>query len=341
MKIITGKTGENHVTADDDRSLYAGIFGENSYVLNIGQKLASTIVSANTIRIGSGDLVHNGTHARIAYGDYEDVSIDNGTTGYYRKDLIVARYTKSAGIESMDLVVIKGTPSTTDPVAPEYYQNNILQGATISDMPLYAVTLNGVNLESVTSMFQVVTGMDDIYRVNDLVKNVNGTTIDNTPGNFFFSGYGDPFPDTDWVGFQADSGVDTFQIVANGYTLMFRENDRLPEPHEPWTEWLPMAKYGALPIGGKILVSAAGGIVSETDITVSTIVQIQQSANNAGEKANANEQYITTVRYKSGAMHGNLVNGYGMIDDATNLNEMKEAIKSVITAFIDYMSDLS
>lgn len=171
MQIITGRTGTNHVTSDDDRALYAGIFGTGSYVLNVGTKLEATIESSNTIRIGAGDIVHQGTHARIPYGEYEDATIDNGTTGYKRNDIIVARYKKTSGIESVELTVIKGTPSTTDAVTPDAHNGNILQGASVSDMPLYVVALDGVNIASVTSVFKICTvGLNEVCDSQDVYK---------------------------------------------------------------------------------------------------------------------------------------------------------------------------
>lgn len=174
MQIITGRTGENHVMSDDDRALYAGIFGTGSYVLNTGQHLAATVISATTIRIGNGDLVHQGTHARIRYNTYEDVTIDSGTTGYKRKDLIVARYSKSAGIESMELVVIKGTLAA-EPATPDYTHGNILEGASVSDMPLYEVALDGVNIESVTALYTLIgVPMSDVMGKTEYTPIIGG-----------------------------------------------------------------------------------------------------------------------------------------------------------------------
>lgn len=173
MKIITGKTATEHVNSEDDRGLYAGIFGSGSYVLNTGTKLQASIESSTTIRINSGDLVHQGCHARIPYSEYDEVTIDAGTTGYKRIDLIVARYEKNAGLESMSLVAIKGQPATSDPVAPDYNHGNIQQGANISDMPLYKVTLDGVNIESVTPIFEAWTIGSYIYPVGSIYISVN------------------------------------------------------------------------------------------------------------------------------------------------------------------------
>ena len=81
MHIITGYTGENHITSADDASLHRAIFGEGDYVLDTGSKFKATIINNNTIRIDDGDLLIQGHLARINPGDYEEVTIDNGTPG--------------------------------------------------------------------------------------------------------------------------------------------------------------------------------------------------------------------------------------------------------------------
>lgn len=181
MKIITGKTATAHVNSEDDRGLYAGIFGSGSYILNTGTKFQTSIESSTTIRINSGDLVHQGCHARIPYDEYDEVTIDAGTTGYKRIDLIVARYERNAGLESMSLVAIKGQPAVSDPVAPDYNRGNIFERASISDCPLYKVMLDGVNIESVERIITVLDNrledIQDIYEINALARDamIKGT----------------------------------------------------------------------------------------------------------------------------------------------------------------------
>ena len=65
MKIITGRTGELHVTSDDDRHLHAGTFGEGKYILNTASKLNATNPSSNVIRLAKGDIMFQGCHAEL------------------------------------------------------------------------------------------------------------------------------------------------------------------------------------------------------------------------------------------------------------------------------------
>ena len=179
MEIITGYTGENHVTSADDASLYRGILGSGDYVLDVGNKFAATIIDNNTVRISDGDLVIQGHQARIRSNDYEEVTIDNGTPDQKRNDLIVARYQKNTttGIESITLEVVKGTPGATA-VDPDVVQEDLSTGGTQRDFPLYRVSLNGLVLESVTSLFTVIPNLKALLSGGEVYQAVleNGWT---------------------------------------------------------------------------------------------------------------------------------------------------------------------
>lgn len=162
MKIVTGRTGTPHITSDDDRANNAGTYGKNYYVLNINDCLSAEIISANEVKLNSGELMLQGTHARIEYGDSETVTIADGESGYKRIDLIVARYIKSSGFESVQLAVIKGTPAKNNPSVPNRQSTNILHGASIYEMPLYKVIIDGVNLTKVERAFPIVPSLSEL-----------------------------------------------------------------------------------------------------------------------------------------------------------------------------------
>ncbi len=167
MKIITGRTGELHVTSDDDRHLHAGTFGEGKYILSTGSKLNASNPSSNVVRLAKGDIIFQGCHARIE--DYEDVELEPGTDGYCRIDVICAQYKKVGGVESTEIVVYTGTPAVSNPIQPipAYASNNILDGAEIADMELYKVFITNVNITKIERLAKINTGLDDIYRKNE------------------------------------------------------------------------------------------------------------------------------------------------------------------------------
>lgn len=182
LHLVTGHAGKAHVTAADHASLNAAIFGEGEFVLNRGSQFATTVISNNSIRIADGDIIMQGRHIRLNEGSYVDLTIENGTQGMNRSDLIVARYTKDSltGVEDCNLVVIKGTESTGSATVPAYNSGDIINDhVLIADMPLYAVNLNGLNVQSVTAQF-------DVYAISMAWENIGNkpkiTDLEGTLG---------------------------------------------------------------------------------------------------------------------------------------------------------------
>ena len=157
MDIITGYTGSPHVTAEQDRDINIGIFGNESYVLRTGSQLTAEVSSNNEIKVRDGVIMHQGCAASIKKNTYDSLTITNGSQGMKRVDLIVARYSRdpSTNEESLTLKVIQGTPSENSPTVPGYTTGDIQSGDLVADMPLYQVILNGLNITEVKKLFSV------------------------------------------------------------------------------------------------------------------------------------------------------------------------------------------
>ena len=95
-----GHTGKAHVTAEQSRDLNQGIVGTESYVLDVGDKLRMEVVSNNEIRIHDGIIVHQGCAASIGKNKYDSLTIENGTQGQKRIDLIDGHQGHVGGIQS-------------------------------------------------------------------------------------------------------------------------------------------------------------------------------------------------------------------------------------------------
>lgn len=154
--LITGYKGEEHIQSADQGSFNAAFFGSGQFVMEIGNRFAASITSNNNVRVLDGDLLMYGRHVRINPNTYEDLTIQTGTAGMNRIDLVVMTYEKNAndGTESAKLEVIKGTEAASDPAIPEYTDGNILEGAIKNQMPLYKVTVEGVVLKSIEAAFK-------------------------------------------------------------------------------------------------------------------------------------------------------------------------------------------
>ena len=172
IKIITGATGEPHVTSNDDGEFNQGIWGDGLVVLSNGNKMAATVVDNNTVRIADGDLVFQGRHALISAGTVKDMTIDTGSSGVNRIDLICVQYKLTGEVESMNLVVKKGTAASS-PSAPSYTTGTIRTGSTTAEYPLYKVNISGITISSVERMADVVP-----YGVDMLKKKIAyGTSL--------------------------------------------------------------------------------------------------------------------------------------------------------------------
>lgn len=137
VELVTGHAGKAHATAEQAAGLNAGILGLDDYVLNVHDKFKITVVSANKVTIGTGELVMQGRH--VSQGTPEDLIITNGSQGQKRNDLIVCRYTKgSQSIESAELVVVRGTPTTGTPTDPTLNTTSPLDGAPPTTCPCIA-----------------------------------------------------------------------------------------------------------------------------------------------------------------------------------------------------------
>ena len=186
LNLVTGRTGTAHVTSDNARAFNSQVFGTGTYLIDYGAKFAPTIVDNNTVRIGNGMLIHQGTQMGIDIDSYEDVIIENGSSGYNRNDIIVMRYTKNIDtqIESISLVVMKGTPSNTTPVDPTYTTTNILDGTGLStDVPICRVRLSSLTITSVDNLIESnSTSVLTIQELTNLVTSFSASNVSGVKG---------------------------------------------------------------------------------------------------------------------------------------------------------------
>ena len=173
MDIITGYRGEPHITSQQLRYTYMGIFGQTTRIIKgVGSELAATIISANEVDIADGMVSCQGCTAEIPRGTTESMAIENGSQGMKRIDLIVARYTRDSGtaVESMELAVIKGTPAASNPAVPTYNTGTIADGDSPVDFPIYKVNIDGISITSVDALVDTVNISDAIGDLADRVE---------------------------------------------------------------------------------------------------------------------------------------------------------------------------
>lgn len=163
VELITGFAGTPHIGSDDIGAFQAGIVGPGDYALATGNQLRATMSNANTIAVQSGDAVLNGRHVHLT--GTTTATVQSGTQGQKRNDLVVLRYTKNTttGVETCSIVVLKGTPTTGTPADPAHNTGSILDGVATHDMPLYRIPLAGITVGTLVPLFNVLKPMKDVW----------------------------------------------------------------------------------------------------------------------------------------------------------------------------------
>lgn len=172
MEIVTGHRGTPHVTPYKVRDFNIGIVGAEDYVMNGGSELEAQLVSNNRIDIKDGSICMQGTHAVIPKNINDELTIENGMQGEKRIDLIVARYEKVAdsGVESVNTVVLQGTPSKESPIVPGHVVGDIRNGDLKHEMPLYEVELDGINVIEVRPVFKKIVSAAEQQKMIELLN---------------------------------------------------------------------------------------------------------------------------------------------------------------------------
>ena len=189
MELVTGRAGSPHITAQQDRQLHQGIWGEEAYILNTGNMLEPEVQSSNKILIKDGALMFQGALFSVKVGTTDEITINNGNQGLLRKDTIAIRYhyDSAQNVESAEWHVIQGTAVSSNPVTPTGISGNIQDGDTYVDCPVYVVSLNGIN----------ITAVDRVPEIAPDIPTLNASLAEKEPiqnrgdrnGYYYKAGY--------------------------------------------------------------------------------------------------------------------------------------------------------
>ena len=147
IELVTGKAGVPHVDSEDVGAFNAYSLGSGAYIMD-GCEVSAK--SANSINIAAGEILWEGRHIRVK-GSGESLAVNNGQTGYNRRDLITLNYAKdSNGIESASFKVVKGTATTGTAADPSVKVGSILAGDTSAVIPFARITLSGLSIATPT-----------------------------------------------------------------------------------------------------------------------------------------------------------------------------------------------
>lgn len=173
MEIITGRTGIQHVKAVDDAEIYRTLLGDGDFVLSTGQKLKATMSGTSQVNIQYGTAIMQGRQCKIRRSEgFDTVPIDNGVNGYKRWDIICLEYKidEDDGIESADLIVVKGANSTTWTEPTVQYLDTSIDSGERHRMKLWGVRLDGINFNSFVDYRTIL----DTSPVNTMLDSISG-----------------------------------------------------------------------------------------------------------------------------------------------------------------------
>lgn len=177
VNLITGNLF-SPIQASQDSDYQAGTFGKKTQILNVGSKMAVSIVDNSTIRCEDGVLVtREGRRVQVDNGDVVEWTIPTGTQGTTSYYIVGFRlYTDGESAQLCDTFVqsVSGPGAT---IAEDTFRD----GAVEIFVSVARVVQNGITLESVESLVPLATTLDqakeDISRINNAItQNLNHLT---------------------------------------------------------------------------------------------------------------------------------------------------------------------
>lgn len=202
VQIITGYTGERHITPYMDAAVNRGIFGSEDCILSTGGQLAASMPTINSFVMQDGLMSIQG---HLAQSSGETLAVDTCATGSNRIDLVVARFTHNTItlIDNVEIILVKGEETTSAyPTTPAINEGTIADGTAVADMVLYKITLSGpeVSFERAARIHA-----SDIYAYNGLNSMIE---MRNEMSNY----------DTGFSARRKDTGASVFFGIGSGGT---------------------------------------------------------------------------------------------------------------------------
>ena len=153
IELVDGKAGVAHISSEDKAIIHQAKFSKSDVVYDWGDAFKCSMSSSNRATIGTGCASIQGLDWHITSA--ESVTISNGSQGMKRNDIICAHYHRdsTSGIETVELVVLKGSPNATAAADPTIPSGKILFGAGDAYMPLWRIPLDGITVGTPVRLF--------------------------------------------------------------------------------------------------------------------------------------------------------------------------------------------
>ena len=148
--------------APEMANMFQGIFGASG-IMSLYENLACVKVDNNTVRMSAGAYNLSGHLLGIAKGTTEDLTIDSGTSGQNRNDLIVAEFVRNGGglgVDTLHFAVVKGASTSGTAADPALTQQDINAAGVTRQEALYRVKVTGTEITAVEKVAGSVSNLN-------------------------------------------------------------------------------------------------------------------------------------------------------------------------------------
>lgn len=153
ITIYTPSSVAAHIYAEDDAQVHRALIGSSSGITLADDLLACVKVNDNTVRLSPGVYSMQGYLLCVVGGTTADLTVDSGTAGVYRHDLLIAEFIRGGGntADTFRFRILKGAEASAAAAAvdPSLTQNDLCTGGTTRQEALYRLVINGATLDSI------------------------------------------------------------------------------------------------------------------------------------------------------------------------------------------------
>lgn len=131
----------------------------SSGILNRFNNLACTKITDNSVRLDSGVYSLRGFLLHVEPGTTVNLTIDSGTAGQKRNDLIVAELVKNgggSGVDTLQFKILKGTSTSGIALDPTLTQQDVNAAGVTCQEALYRVKLDGVTITTIEPIASLI-----------------------------------------------------------------------------------------------------------------------------------------------------------------------------------------
>lgn len=221
QKGIIRNTTTADISAENLAAVFHAIVGKSGIVKGFND-LACTKVSDNSVQLASGVYSLKGFMLHVEAGTAITLTVDSGTAGQNRNDLLVAELIKNGGgtgIDTLQFKVVKGTSTSGTAVDPTLTQQDVNATGTTRQEALYRIKLAGVTLGPIEQVAEIIEGAEALAVALDARAIVESGGNETTG---YYTKFGDGRMDV-WgkVGFSGSFGTGSSVTFTQAFPAVF------------------------------------------------------------------------------------------------------------------------